>query len=481
MTVSAIAAESSGPNFGADIDALVAAAPSVQRGHFGFKVVDLQTGQTLAQRENRNFFTPASNVKLYSTAFALDRLGPDYRFQTELLTSGAWRPGQTALSDLELLGGGDANLSGRVLPYAVNAKDGDPLTGIKDLAQKLCEAGVTEIDGEVTGVATRYGSDLYPDGWTIDDALYGYGAPVSSLTVNDSVVTLSMKPGELGELAGIETSPGLDHFVFINEVQTDGSDRAQIEVTRPPGSNEIVLRGTIGVQAPTWEQDLGVEDPALFAAQALMQALRDEGVVVRGSAASRYCSPDCSDHAGTPLAVHQSPPLWEDLQVTNKVSQNLHAEMLFRETSYAISGDGTLRAARAAREDFLKSIGIAQDGTGFVLDDGSGLARQDLTTPDSTVALLQYMWKSPLRDVWLRSLPVGGVDGSLEHRFRNMVAADHVHAKTGSIAHVNSLSGYIETQKHGWLAFSIMVNGAVGENTEVRQFLDSFCGLFLAY
>lgn len=482
-------AQDAHPDFGAEIAALAQKAPIIQRARFGFKVVDLQTGQVLAQQNAANFFTPASNVKLYTTAFALLRLGPDYRFQTELRTSGSWHPGQTSLGDLQFIGGGDPNLSGRVLPYAVNSESGDPLSAIRDLASKLCEAGVREITGDVTGVATRYGRDLYPDGWTIDDANYGYGAPVSSLVVNDSIVSISVTPGQPGELATVETDPAFDHFVILNQVLTDTSDQARLQIARPAGSNELILSGAIGIRAAGWKQDVAVEDPALFASEALIESLRQDGVVVRGSPAAQYCSSDsaeaasnsCAVQTGAILAVHQSPPLWQAVQVTNKTSQNLHAEMLLRETSYADSGSGTLAAAVAAREDFLKTIGVSPDNTGFSLADGSGLARQDLTTPDSTVTLLQSMWQSPVRDAWVASLPVGGVDGSLQHRFHNMVAADHVHAKTGSISHVSSLSGYIETQKHGWLAFSIMVNAAVGDNGDVRTFLDSFCGLFLGY
>lgn len=452
--------------------------PAMERAHFGYKVVDLQTGQVVAARNSSSFFTPASNVKLYTTAFALSRLGPDYKFETELRTSGRWQPGTAALSDLELLGGGDPNLSGRVIPYARDAQDGDPLTGIKDLALKLCDAGVTEIDGDVTGVSTRYGAELYPDGWTIDDSIYGYGAPVSSLTVNDNVVSVSVQAGEPGELAAVSTSPGLDYFVLLNEVQTDDSDTANIQVARPPGSNEVILSGTIGIHAPKWEQDFAVNDPALFAAEALIEELRESGIVVRGSASARYC---CEAPGGTVLAVHQSPPLAQAVQVVNKVSQNLHAEMLLRETGLVVSGSGTLDAALRAREDFLRSIGVTPDGSGFAFGDGSGLARQDLTTPDSTVALLQYMWQSPMQDAWLASLPIGGVDGSLRHRFKNMAGADRIHAKTGSLAHVSSLSGYIETEQHRWLAFSIMVNDAAGHSADVHDFIDAFCGSYLGY
>ncbi len=142
---------------------------------------------------------------------------------------------------------------------------------------------------------------------------------------------------------------------------------------------------------------------------------------------------------------------------------------------------GTLEAGLKEREAFLQEIGITHDISGFAFADGSGLARQDLTTPDSTVALLQAMWQRPERDIWLQCLPIGGVDGSLEHRFRNIAGAQRVHAKTGSIAHVNALSGYIETQQHRWLAFSIMVNATAGHESAVRDFIDHLCAVFLEY
>ena len=254
-----------------------------------------------------------------------------------------------------------------------------------------------------------------------------------------------------------------------------------------PGSSELVLSGSIGQNMAAWQEDLGVDDPAQFAAEALTDCLRDVGVIVRGTPQSQYCQPSqvagssnsCGSFEGTVLATHESAPLWQDVQVVNKISQNLHAEMLMREAGLAASGSGTAEAGVSAREQFLRSIGIAPDGSGFFLEDGSGLARQDLTTPDSTVALLKYMWGSRDREVWLQSLPIGGVGGSLQHRFHNMVGADRIHAKTGSISHVNTLSGYIETEKHEWLAFSVMVNGTVAPDSQVHDFLDSFCGLFL--
>ncbi len=466
------------------IASLIQESSAVQHGRFGFEFVDVDSGQVLASLDSAHFFTPASNAKLYTTALALVRLGPNYTFQTELRTTGSWAPGQPTLSGLQLIGGGDPNLSGRVLPYAVDSVDGDPLAPLKDLASKVAAAGVRAIDGDITGIATRYPGSPYPDGWTIDDSLYSYGAPVSALALNDNTVAVTVYPSELGQLAGIELRPPSSYFVILNEVLTDPSSRTDIHVARSPGSEEIVLWGAIGSTASRWREDLAVDNPALFAAEALVDALREAGVVVRGVARSQYL--DASEiagkslaNAGAVLARHDSVPLSEELQVINKVSQNLHAEMLLREVAHVLRGVGTLEAGLAERDAFLQEIGITRDGSGFSLDDGSGLARQDLTTPQSTVALLRYMWQRPDRDVWLQSLPIGGVDGSLEHRFHKIPGAKRVHAKTGSLSHVNALSGYIETGRHRWLAFSVMVNATPGHDSEVRNFIDRLCALFL--
>lgn len=476
------------------IDRLIKETPIVDRGNFGYKVVDATSGDLLAERNASRFFTPASNAKLYSTATALIRLGPNYRFQTEVRANGPWAPGQAVVGDLELIGGGDPNLSGRKLPYQVDSKDGDPASALNELADKLFAAGIREVNGDVVGIATRYPGDAYPDGWTIDDSIYSYGAPVSALTLNDSTVSITMSPSSDGDLAALETQPSLSHFIYLNQVVTTGDSRSsEIHVTRQPGSNEVVLWGWIGRQAEPWKEDLGVDDPALFAAEGFKNALEQRGILVRGSPRSVYRDlNEVSDPTngiatvisnppprGTLLAVHESPPLWEDIQVTDKVSQNLHAEMLLREVGYVTRGIGTLRAGVDEREAFLREAGITPDETGFAIGDGSGLARQDLVTPEATVALLRYIWLRPERDLWVQALPIGGVDGSLQHRFHDIEGAERVHAKTGSISHVATLSGYIETKNHRWLAFSAMVNAASGHSADVRDFLDRFCAVFL--
>ena len=459
------------------IDALLQNSPAVERGFLGYKFVDVQTGLVLAERNSRRFFTPASNAKLYTTALALNRLGPDYRFQTDLRTTGPWSPGQSVLSNLQLVGGGDPNLSGRAMPYRVEDHPADPLAVLRELAAKLSAAGVREIAGDVTGVSTRYPGDPFPDGWTLDDSIYGYGAPISALAVNDNTVSMRVIPTVTGQLADVELSPALPYFKIVNEVTTDASRRCKIEITRPPGSDELILWGTIGRSSPAWEQDVAVDNPALFAAESLLDVLRDAGIAVHGDARFQYGV----EHTltGAVIVSHRSAPLTEIIQVVNKVSQNLHAEMLLREVGRVTHREGTLACGLAERKKFLSEIGITEDGTGFFFSDASGLARQDLTTPDSTVALLRSMWASPNRAAWVDSLPIGGLDGSLEHRYHGIRDAQRIHAKTGSLSHVNALSGYIETSRRRWIAFSIMVNATSAHTPVIQTFLDKLSAVFL--
>jgi D-alanyl-D-alanine carboxypeptidase/D-alanyl-D-alanine-endopeptidase (penicillin-binding protein 4) len=170
-----------GPAESADLNAAAAkfvadSAGILEHGRVGYSFVDVESGSILASKDAEIDFVPASNMKLYTTSLALVRLGSDYVFHTELRTTGGLQPGQPAIQDLYLIGGGDPNLSARPLPYQAEGHEGDPFAGLRDLAEKLFQAGVREVNGDVTGVASRYGADLFPDGWTIDDSSYDYGA-----------------------------------------------------------------------------------------------------------------------------------------------------------------------------------------------------------------------------------------------------------------------------------------------------------------
>ena len=237
-------------------------------------------------------------------------------------------------------------------------------------------------------------------------------------------------------------------------------------------------------------QDLSIaiEDPAQFAAQALRTALERRGVTVGGEAVAEHRYPDEAGDllqapAGAPpsgveLARRTSAPLLEDLRITAKVSQNLHAELLLRAVGRARRNVGSFEAGMAEMKEFLGEIGV--EPAAYNLTDGSGLSRLDLVTPSTVVRLLRHMYDSPQREQWLSILPVGGQDGTLSSRFGSTPAAGRVLAKTGSLSHVSALSGYLRRTDGTWLAFSMLVNNYAGRSAaEVRGVMDRICNLLL--
>jgi serine-type D-Ala-D-Ala carboxypeptidase/endopeptidase (penicillin-binding protein 4) len=478
----------SSPAIAQQMEQLRTAFPAVRHGHIGFRFVDAETGETFAEQDADELFIPASNVKLYTTALALERLGSEYRFTTAVLPGPGWSKGQTTVSSIRLVGGGDPNLSGRTLPFSQDAEAGDPLAAINQLADQIANAGIRRIEGDVIGDDTRYPYSPYPGGWTFDDGLWYYGTPVSALAVNDSSVHLRVAPAAPGELADVYLTPDVDAFIVQNQILTAPGGESHVSIARLPGSNELVLSGTIGQNAPPVNEDLGVADPALFAARALKTALEDRGISVEGDATadhSQFTEADTgvgSDVAASPaeLASLKSAPLSQVIQVINKVSQNLHAEMLLREVGLETRKTGTLDAGLNERDAFLEEAGIPP--ASFSMVDGSGLARQNLASPSATVMLLQYMWRRPERDVWLASLPTGGIDGSLHRRFRTIAGGQRVHAKTGSMSHVSTLSGYLQRSNGSWVIFSMMANSEANQDAaEVRDYFDRVCEFFLNY
>ncbi len=233
---------------------------------------------------------------------------------------------------------------------------------------------------------------------------------------------------------------------------------------------------------------LGIEDPAQYAAMALntrwrtagsrWKARRKRGTYIRTRWPIRHSGPKRpAPPEGVELARRVSAPLIEDLRITDKVSQNLHAELALRAVGRARRNIGSVEAGLDELKTFLGEAGIAPES--YNIRDGSGLARLNLVTPAAVVKLLRYMYASPHGKEWLELLPVGGQDGTLEHRFANTPAAGRVHAKTGSLSHVSALSGYIQRTDGKWVVFSILVNNYNAATAAVRGTMDRICNLIV--
>jgi len=452
----------------ARVNAAIRASPVARGAFWGIEVYDLTSGRQTLHLNDQQFFVPASNTKLFTTALALSRLGAG--FQVETVVSAAAAPdaeGRIAGS-LTLIGAGDPNLSGRPIPYDVEAPKQDPLTAMRELARQLFERGVRSVAGDVIGDDTLFPYEPYGPGWGIDDPAYSDGAPVSALAVNDNSISLTVEPAKL------TFAPALSVFTVENRIVA-GAER-DIHVEREAGSATLRLWGTMPVNDTGETLSLGIDDPARFAAMALIAALREQGIAVSGNAVALHRYPGAEIGFVSPnrvtLAMHRSPPLIEDLRVTDKVSQNLHAEMLLR-----LVGRGSRRDGLKELDEFVSQAGTEK--TGYAFFDGSGMSRLNVVTPHTVVQLLTFMARSPLAADFASLLPVAGVDGSLRFRFAGSRARGKVFAKTGSLSHTSALSGYAVRANGHQLAFSILVNNYNGPTAAIRETIDRICALLV--
>jgi D-alanyl-D-alanine carboxypeptidase/D-alanyl-D-alanine-endopeptidase (penicillin-binding protein 4) len=243
-------------------------------------------------------------------------------------------------------------------------------------------------------------------------------------------------------------------------------------MSRPPGTRQILFEGSISLKGPRRFAYVTMDDPALYAACAMYDALTRRGVSIDGHPVARHRAngETYRPAVGTVRAFRSSPPASQLIQMADKVSENLHAELLLREVSRLEHKSGSLEHGVAALNAFLKQLGAGPDEAR--IDDGSGLSRATLVTPRLITRLLGYMYGTDARDAWIAMLPVGGQDGTLSRRLCCSPDAHLIHAKTGTLGRAIALSGYAESKTRGWLAFSILVNNFAAPASEIQAWID---------
>lgn len=480
--------------------AAILAEPSLAQGYWGIQIVSLTAGKTLYAHNYDKLFTPASNTKLFTTAAALALIGPDYKFRTSVETNGLLDTHGRLTGDLLLVGRGDPNLSGRELPYDLHTQRNDhPIKVLEDLADGLVQKGVKYVDGDLVADDSYFAFQRYGEGWSQDDLVWGDGAPVSALTVNDNVVFVNILPADrTGERAFVSITPFADYYHVDNRIITTPAGTARrIFFNREPGSTALTLWGEMPLDDKGANEALAIEDPAGFASQLFRNLLEQRGITVYGrgrthhtelaglstlsvtaTAEARGGEGD-TGHPGQSnqnlvLASHDSRPLIDDIRVINKVSQNLHAEILLRLLGRERGAGATVDNGLEVVRGFLTKAGIA--GEQFVFFDGSGLSRQNLVTPAAMVNLLRYAASQPWGAAFRDTLPVAGIDGSLAERFKGTNAQGRVQGKTGSLGGVKSLAGYATTIHGEQIAFSILANNL---NVPAKKITDAIDEIIL--
>jgi D-alanyl-D-alanine carboxypeptidase/D-alanyl-D-alanine-endopeptidase (penicillin-binding protein 4) len=512
--------------------------PAVARDHWGISVIGID-GAPIYSFNDAQLFQPASNAKLFTTAAAMALLGPQTTHQTKLLAKGTFAGAGKLTGDLVLVGAGDANLSGRVLPYMPPSTlqispspPADPLRSIEDMADQAAASGLKVVTGDIIGDDTVFPWQPYASDWAIDDAVWGYGAPVSALSINDNQIKVTVAPGaSAGVPATVAFDPAVPYYTLAFSVTTGAPKTGSaMQMERIPGSKLLRIYGAIAAGAQPDVEEIAIQDPAEYAAIALKAMLEARGITITGRARSRHRilldtegfhhesfmpldaagqqnftqqiapqqispqqippqqviePPDDAPYEAAAasgeekmLATHTSAPLLQDVVVTNKVSQNLHAELFLRQLGVARAVDGT--AAQGARvvRSFLVGVGIDKDD--FVFFDGSGLSGHDLVTPRAIARLLQYASAQPWFADWKSSLPVGGVDGSLEERFTKPPLKGKVFAKTGTLGEARALSGYVECASGRTVIFSMMVGSHLPQTNADRDAMDKIVAAIAA-
>ena len=460
--------------FSSRAEALLEISPA-NKGEWGLLIVDAESGETLYEQSADKYFVPASNMKLFTTALALAKLGPEYHFHTTLETHGAISSEGVLSADVVLVGRGDPNLSNRKFPYELKEEfDGPQEKALAELADAAAAKGVKEISGDVVSDDSYFPRERYPNGWEIDDMVWEYGAAISAIVVDDNTVALTLTPGEQpGNAVQAAVTPATPDFLVENNVTTSAADvKPDLTLTREPGSNLVVVKGSLPAKSAPRKLVLAIEEPAQHAAALLKRLLEERGIKVAGVAKARH---DRAEPGGDPVVLgeHVSVPLGDAVKLINKISQNLHTEMLLRTVARQSGVWATPDELMKVPADFYAAAGIAPGDV--IQADASGLSRHDLVTPRAIVTLLGFAQKQSWFGPYSASLPVAGVDGTLEDRMKNTPAAGRIHAKTGSVEHVRTLSGFAETLGGRRVIFSFLSNNQGGKSHEAADALTGLC------
>lgn len=463
--------------------------PELAPAIVGVKVVSAQTGNVLFEENANKLLRPASNMKLYTVATAFARLPPDFRFLTSVYARSKPDAAGTLHSDLTIYGRGDPSISFRF-------NNGDYFKAVNDFAARIAAAGVKRVEGDLVGDETYFTGPPYGSGWEWEDLQWWYGAEVSALTVNDNFVELSVTPGaQVGAVANIVVRPPAAPMLLAkNRITTTAKGtKRSLTVNRELRSDVLDLTGTIPIDDAGYSGRVAVSRPALLFCYLLRAALAQQGVAVTGKTRAVW-SPASSDSAVPPLSgltelvSFSSQPFPSIAAQTLKPSQNLYTELILRTLGeMAPPPAGSMAVTPRTSEErgieavrlFLREAGV--DALGLSLDDGSGLSRSDMVTPNATVQLLSYMRRHAAGSAFHDALPIAGVDGTLRNRMKGTAAENNLRAKTGTLSSASSLSGYITTAGGEDLVFSITVNNYPEDLDVVSLCIDPIAVLLASF
>jgi D-alanyl-D-alanine carboxypeptidase/D-alanyl-D-alanine-endopeptidase (penicillin-binding protein 4) len=449
------------PTLESDLDAIFDDA-TLARALVGVHVESLDGGVRYS-RNAEKLVVPASNIKIFTLAAAASRLGWEFRHETTLDAAGTIADG-TLTGDLIVTGGGDPS---------IGTLDGRPAVLFTRWADALRDRGIRRVEGRLVGDDNVFDDEGRGAGWAWDYLTAGYAAPAGGLSYNENVAVVQATPGR-AEGDPVQVSITAGHpFRLVNQLLTGPPGSASAMTLRQDDTRTVLtLTGRLPAGGAMAIQTSTVANPTRYFVGALGEALAARGIVVTGGVW------DVDDLAETPppsgrtrIARHESLPLSALASRLIKSSQNFYGEMLLQTLGAAAGGEGTAEAGLRIVRDTVVGWGVPADAV--VLYDGSGLSRYNYATAAAIVRVLRRVWDDErLRAPFLALLPVGGQDGTLSARMSGEPLAGHVQAKTGTIANMRALSGFLEAQSGERLVFSAIVNHFTAPAAEIDAIVE---------
>ena len=459
--------------------------PPFQSTLWGVAVVD-ENGRAVYSRNADRMFVPASNTKLVVTTVAAALLPPDFTVKTSLYGTGPVVDG-VLQGDLVLYGRGDPAFGVRCYAIdttSVNACDRDPAENLRELVAGLKTRGITSITGAVVGDGSYFEPQTIHAGWDLFDTYWWYAAPVTGLALNDNSVDVHWEPGEsVGAPAKLSLWPEYHGLRFENRTRTaprGGVTDVDNRMWRTPGTFDAWAEGTVALGHRGGTDYFAMWNPNLFAAHGLRAILAEEGISVGGETSSTTDSlAYAAARRSVPLSEVTSRPLKDWIFPILNTSQNLYAEMLLKQLGRQFGGEGSWEAGIDVERRFLIDS-MAVDSMQFALKDGSGLAADNLVSPQAFTRILRFIRRHPHYEAWAAGLPQSGQRGSLRSRFVGTALEGKVQAKTGSISRVHTLSGYIDRGNGKYWTFSVMANHHAQRSSAVLGRIDEVVRLVAA-
>jgi len=438
--------------------------------NWGVEIKSLQSGRVLYQHNEGKLFVPASNMKLVTGNVALETLGPDFVYRTPVVAAGAIVNGELR-GDLVIVGSGDPTI-------AADFHAGDARAVFRAWADSLRAHGVRRIAGRIVGDDDVFDDVPLGRGWAWDDLADYYSAEIGGLQYNLGVVGITAAGGSgVGERPRLTMDPQTAYVRVTNSARTSASGTAeQIAVTRADTGNTFIVSGQIPADTATVRNDMAVRNNTAYFATVLRETLIAQGIAVGGAAVDQdELGPAARPAARDTLFVQTSPPLREILPGFLKPSQNQIGELLLKTMGRVLRGQGTARAGIAVVDSAARAWGLPPRK--LAQADGSGLSRYNLVAPQFLITLLEHMRQSPNYQTFYAALPIAGVDGTLAGRMKNTPLHGNVHAKTGTVSNVRSLSGYMTTASGEPIVFSIIVNHHTLTSRDADRLAEAALGL----